>query len=251
MTRPRYIASCSGGKDSVATILLAAEKNEPLDEVIYSEVMFDQEISGEVPEHRDYIHQKLKPFVENELGCKFTVLRSDKTYDDVFHHIITRGPYEGLLRGFVWPGKCAVNRDCKMPPLRKYHKAQPDDTRSYVGIALDEPKRLARLNKEKGHMPSCKVWHDGSGCLAAVREIRDALALLPTFQTQRLLVLPERTTSELSHMVNRHPDLFEKLIEWEHTDNLYHRRLTRTETPSEIKARLSGKSQPEFSISNQ
>ena len=149
MTRPRYIASCSGGKDSVATILLAAEKNEPLDEVIYSEVMFDQEISGEVPEHRDFIHQKLKPFVENELGCKFTVLRSDKTYDDVFHHIITRGPYEGLLRGFVWPGKCAVNRDCKMPPLRKYHKAQPDDTRSYVGIALDEPKRLARLNKEK------------------------------------------------------------------------------------------------------
>ena len=41
MTRPRYIASCSGGKDSLATILLAAEKNEPLDEVIYSEVMFD------------------------------------------------------------------------------------------------------------------------------------------------------------------------------------------------------------------
>ena len=62
MTRPRYIASCSGGKDSVATILLAAEKNEPLDEVIYSEVMFDQKISGEVPEHRDFIHQKLKPF---------------------------------------------------------------------------------------------------------------------------------------------------------------------------------------------
>ena len=62
---------------------------------------------------------------------------------------------------------------------------------------------------------------------------------------------PNASTSELSHMVNRHPDLFEKLIEWEHTDNLYHRRLTRTETPSEIKARLSGKSQPEFSISNQ
>ena len=88
MTRPRYIASCSGGKDSVATILLAAEKNEPLDEVIYSEVMFDQEISGEVPEHRDFIHQKLKRFVENELGCKFTVLRSDKTYDDVFLSLI-------------------------------------------------------------------------------------------------------------------------------------------------------------------
>ena len=100
MTRPRYIASCSGGKDSVATILLAAEKNEPLDEVIYSEVMFDQETSGEVPEHRDFIYHKLKPFVENEIGCGFTVLRCDKTYDDVFHHIIVRGPYEGMVQLF-------------------------------------------------------------------------------------------------------------------------------------------------------
>ena len=92
MSRPKYIASCSGGKDSVATLLLAAEKNEPLDEVIYSEVMFDQNTSGEVPEHRDFIYQKLKPFVEKELGCKFTMLRGTKTYDDVFHHIIVRGP---------------------------------------------------------------------------------------------------------------------------------------------------------------
>lgn len=79
-----------------------------------------------------------------------------------------------------------------MPPLRKYHKAQPDDTRSYVGIALDEPKRLARLNKEKDISLLAKYGMTGSGCLAAVREIRYALALLPIFQTQRLLVLPER-----------------------------------------------------------
>ena len=46
MTRPRYIASCSGGKDSVATILLAAEKNEPLDEVIYSEVMLNSDANS-------------------------------------------------------------------------------------------------------------------------------------------------------------------------------------------------------------
>lgn len=222
-----------------------------MDEVIYSEVMFDQDTSGEVPEHRDFIYHKLKPFVENELGCKFTVLRSDKTYDDVFHHIITRGPYEGLIRGFVWPGKCAVNRDCKMPPLRKYHKAQPDDTRSYVGIALDEPKRLARLNKEKDISLLAKY---GMTEADAWRLCEKYDMLSPCYQHSKrngCWFCPNASTSELSHMVNRHPDLFEKLIEWEHTDNLYHRRLTRTETPSEIKARLSGKSQPEFSISNQ
>lgn len=35
-----HIASCSFGKDSIATILLALENNEPLDRVVFSEVMF-------------------------------------------------------------------------------------------------------------------------------------------------------------------------------------------------------------------
>ena len=46
--RPTYIASCSFGKDSLATILLALEHNEPLDRAVFCEVMFDHErgISG-------------------------------------------------------------------------------------------------------------------------------------------------------------------------------------------------------------
>ena len=86
MTRPKYVASCSGGKDSVATLLLAAQHNEPLDEAVFSEVMFDKDTSGEVPEHRDFIYDWLKPFCEKELGIKFTILHADKTYDDVFRH---------------------------------------------------------------------------------------------------------------------------------------------------------------------
>lgn len=99
MIRPKYVASCSGGKDSVATLLLAAQHNEPLDEVVFSEVMFNQNTSGEVPEHRDFIYDRLKPFCEKELGIKFTILHADKTYDEVFHHVITRGPHKGEVRG--------------------------------------------------------------------------------------------------------------------------------------------------------
>lgn len=58
-TDATYIASCSFGKDSLATILLALENHEPLDRVVFSEVMFDYEdnISGEVPEHIDWIYR--------------------------------------------------------------------------------------------------------------------------------------------------------------------------------------------------
>ena len=75
----KYIASCSGGKDSVATLILVKRHGEPLDEVVYCEVMFDKETSGEHPEHRDFVYQKVKPFVEDVLGVPFTILRSDKT----------------------------------------------------------------------------------------------------------------------------------------------------------------------------
>ena len=39
MERPKFIASCSFGKDSLATILLAKEHGEPLDEAVYCEVI--------------------------------------------------------------------------------------------------------------------------------------------------------------------------------------------------------------------
>ncbi len=70
----KYIASCSFGKDSVATILLAREHNEPLDEIVYCEVMFDKEISGELPEHRDFIYNKAIPTFES-WGYKKVILR--------------------------------------------------------------------------------------------------------------------------------------------------------------------------------
>ena len=37
----KYFVSCSFGKDSIATILLALENGEPLDGAIFSEVGFD------------------------------------------------------------------------------------------------------------------------------------------------------------------------------------------------------------------
>ena len=144
----RYIASCSFGKDSLATILLARKHGEPLDEAIYCEVMFDKGISGEVPEHRDFIYTKGIPALER-MGVKVTVLRSDKTYVDLFTGQVTRGPKKGLLRSFPVCGRCYVQRDCKLRPIERYQKMLPPDTVHYIGIAQDEQTRLLRLQEGK------------------------------------------------------------------------------------------------------
>ena len=57
----KHILSCSFGKDSIATALLALQHGEPLDELVYCEVMFNEEISGELPEHNRFIHETAIP----------------------------------------------------------------------------------------------------------------------------------------------------------------------------------------------
>lgn len=80
-----YICSWSGGKDSMATILLALENNEPLDRVVFSEVMFDHEkgISGEIPEHIDWVYSTAIPKLES-MGVKVDVVRDKQDYKSFF-----------------------------------------------------------------------------------------------------------------------------------------------------------------------
>ena len=143
----KYICSWSGGKDSTATIILAHEHGEPIDEIIFSEVMFDDRISGELPEHIDFIKNKAIPVFES-WGYKVTILHADKNYMDCFNHIVQKSKVEernGKRAGFPMAGKCVINRECKVGIIKKYLK-QIDDKIEYIGIAIDEPKRLARLD---------------------------------------------------------------------------------------------------------
>ena len=48
----------------MATAILALEHGEPLDMAVYCEVMFDKETSGEVPEHREFIYDRMIPWLE-------------------------------------------------------------------------------------------------------------------------------------------------------------------------------------------
>ena len=140
----KYIASWSGGKDSTASIILAHEHREPLDLIIFSEVMFDENISGELPEHIDFIKNRAIPMFES-WGYETKILHSDKTYLDCFHHIATKGKRIGRKLGFPMSGKCLINRDCKMPQIKKFMKEIPDDFVQYIGIAIDEPIRMNRI----------------------------------------------------------------------------------------------------------
>lgn len=148
---PAYIASCSFGKDSIATILLALEYGEPLDAAVFSEVMFDhrRNISGEMPEHIEWIYSTAIPRLA-ALGVRVDVVRSEKDYLTLFHTVIGSSTHKGMLRGWLIGGKCCANRDLKIRPIHRYYaRYREQGIVQYVGIAADEPRRLARM-QEKG-----------------------------------------------------------------------------------------------------
>ena len=145
-----HIASCSFGKDSIATILLALENNEPLDRVVFAEVMFDHErgISGEIPEHIEWIYSTAIPKLES-MGVKVDVVKAKKDYVSFFVNAVGGGRHKGKIYGFPIGGMCVINRECKMQPIHDYYKQfKGYEVVQYVGIAIDEPKRLARLSKK-------------------------------------------------------------------------------------------------------
>ena len=230
----RYLASCSFGKDSLAAILLAKKHGEPLDEAVYCEVMFDKTISGEVPEHRDFIYTKGIPALER-MGIKVTVLRGKKTYVDLFTGRITRGPKKGMLRSFPVCGKCYVQRDCKLRPILRYQKTLPPDTVQYIGIAKDEQERLLRL--EGRQVSLLEKYH----CTEqdAKELCRQAGLLSPIYQfTNRggCWFCPNAKRKELRHLYDHHPELWARMLELQALPGKVTEKFNRTQRFSDIDA---------------
>ena len=213
----KYIASCSFGKDSVATVLLAIQNGEPLDEVAYCEVMFDHETSGEIPEHRDFIFDKAIPLFK-EHGIKTVVLRSEWTYIDHFTSEITKGQRKGRIRGFPICGICSICRDCKLPPIRRYIKSLPEDTIQYLGIATDEQERLLRLNNKKISLLDKYGYTEK----AAWELCKKHNLLSPAYEfTNRggCWFCPNAKEKELRHLYDHHKDLWERMLELQNLPN--------------------------------
>ena len=230
----RYLASCSFGKDSLAAILLAKKHGEPLDEAVYCEVMFDKTISGEVPEHRDFIYTKGIPALER-MGIKVTVLRGKKTYVDLFTGRITRGPKKGMLRSFPVCGKCYVQRDCKLRPILRYQKTLPPDTVQYIGIAKDEQERLLRL---EGRQVSLLEKYN---CTEqdAKELCRQAGLLSRIYQfTNRggCWFCPNAKRKELRHLYDHHPELWARMLELQALPGKVTEKFNRTQRFSDIDA---------------
>ena len=214
----KHIASCSFGKDSLATVLLALEHGEPLDEVVYCEVMFDEYTSGEVPEHRDFILDCAIPFLERN-GVRVVKLLSPMTYIQSFYRVLSKGSNAGKLNAWPLCGRCCIQRDCKLPPIREYKRGLEAGCVQYIGIAADEDARLARLD---GTVKVSLLAKYGKTEQDATELCRRAGLLSPVYHFAKrngCFFCPNASMSELRHLRTYHRDLWNRLLECQKVPN--------------------------------
>lgn len=221
----KYICSWSGGKDSTASIILAHLKNEPLDTIIFSEVMFNDGISGENPKHIEFIINKAKPLFES-WGYEVIILRSENTYMDIFNHVIEKPTkhlhHKGQKYGFVVNERCSVKRDLKLKPIEQYYKSLKNEPYvQYVGICIDEPKRLNSMHKDSRNKSLLEKYNYTEKMAKELCEKYDLLS--PCYELSKrggCWFCPNAKLEEHRQIKELYPDIWEFFVGLERTSNL-------------------------------
>ena len=213
-----YFHSWSGGKDSTASVILDHIHGLPPSKIIFSEVMFDNSrgISGELPEHIDFVMNRAKPLFE-EWGYSVEIVRAEKDYMTLFNHVVERSRKEeriGKKVGFLIGGRCSANRDLKISPIRSFYKglnlAESEYTQ-YVGIAVDEPIRLERL---RGTNKISLLEQFGYTEQMAFDLCKEYDLLSPTYEISArggCWFCPNQSYKQIAWLKREHPELWEEL----------------------------------------
>ena len=221
-----YSLSWSGGKDSTASIILAHEHNEPLDTIVFCEVMYDlkNNVSGENPQHIKFIYETAKPLFES-WGYRVDILRAEKDYLDFFHRVIEHPrkhlEHTGKKFGFPVFGLCGIKRDLKLKPIAEYYKSIQDQVIQYVGICADEAKRLTSLRNQSGRISLLEKY--GFTELMAKEKCEEYGLLSPGYQFSNrggCWFCPNAKLEEHKEIRRLYPDTWRQFVGLENEPNV-------------------------------
>ena len=218
--------SYSGGKDSTASVILAHEYGEPLDVIVFCEVMYDikRNISGENPAHINFIMNVAKPLFE-EWGYEFVVLRSDKDYLDFFHREIKHPrkhmEHKGMKFGFPTYSRCGVKRDLKLKPIEKFYKGIEGPITQYVGICADEIIRLNSLHKQPNTISLLEKYGFTEDMAYSLCEVYGLLSPCYEFSKRGgCWMCPNAKPAEHKEIKRLYPDAWSQFVELEQEQNV-------------------------------
>lgn len=137
-----YIATISGGKDSVTMCDLLLKNGYPVNYIVFNDTLIEHD------EMYEYI-EKLKIYFLERYNKNILVLKPNKKPDDIIFRIVKRksSKWYGHVKGVFSPvmGFCEWRTESKILPLERFLKQKNiSDFKIYLGFTTDEKNRANR-----------------------------------------------------------------------------------------------------------
>ena len=171
----QYILSLSYGKDSLACLEAIKLLGWPLDRIVHAEVWATDTIPADLPPMVDF-KAKADAIIKERYGLEVEhvcAMRDGEklTYEKVFYHVPQRkegSKYpSGSIQGFPTLHIPWCNSNLKRDVLNKksFYTQDPSvKIIQYLGIAVDEPERIAKHNKPGFLMPLVEIGWTEAQC---------------------------------------------------------------------------------------
>jgi len=135
----KYIATISGGKDSVTMCDLLLKNGYAVDYIVFNDTL------DEFDEMYVYL-DKVEAYFKRRYGKEITRTKPNWTYDRYIFGERTRGEREGIVRGLpnASDSFCTWRREAKNIPTDRFITTLNDEVKIYIGFTLDETHRCDR-----------------------------------------------------------------------------------------------------------
>lgn len=211
-----YVLSLSYGKDSLACLGAIEQLGWPLDRIVHAEVWATDTIPADLPPMVEF-KAKADEIIYRRWGIRVEHFRADVSYQDVFYRprLSTRRkdlPVQPIY-GFPILKGAWCNSHLKMAPIKK---AKPNGGVSYVGIAADEPERIARQAcKPDTKMPLVEAGWTEAMCREWC-ERNDLLSPIYTTATRGgCWFCHNQGVQQLRQLRRDYPELWQLMLKWD------------------------------------
>ena len=207
----QYIASISYGKDSLAMLEVIHQNKMPLDRIVHVEIWATTDVPAELPDMIAF-KKKADRIIYEKYGIKVEHIKAPKTYNDYFYYQCKgkKSRNAGKIYGFPLRKGNWCNSRLKVDVLNQVQKGNI----TYIGIAIDEPKRFHNLTAEKRSPlvehgwteKMCRDWCKANDLLS------------PTYTTSLrggCWFCHNQSIGQLRILRKRYPELWKMLLKWD------------------------------------
>ena len=215
------VFNLSFGKDKCRHTILAAEQGIPIDRVMYCDIRFSPEISGEHPIMAEWI-PKAEDRLKELFGITVDHAYSGVSFVEQFYKTIQKGKMKGFNYGFPYIIAPWCNDRLKMKAVQKYNSQFKQQVTSFCGIAYDEPIRWQRMlaketktHKYRSLLVEQKLIEANAFEICKKYDLLSPIYSVDGIYRGGCWFCPKQCLADLYSLWKNYPDLFSKLEEME------------------------------------